>query len=41
MMLPRTKDLRVHKLESANLKGMFLDTLIEYLDPPVSAVAKN
>lgn len=31
MVLPRRKDLRVHRLESKNLKGMFLDELMDYL----------
>lgn len=31
-MLPRSKDLKVHRLESNNIKGMYLDELLTYLN---------
>ena len=31
MILPRLKDLRVHRVEARNLKGMFIDELVPYL----------
>ena len=32
MVLPRTKNLKVHKMNSVNIRGMFIDELMQYLD---------
>jgi len=31
MILPRHKNLKVHKMNSANIRGMFIDQLMDYL----------
>ena len=35
MILPRTKNLKVHKMNSTNIRGMFIDELISYLNKNV------
>ena len=35
MILPRREKLRVHKMNSANIRGMFLDELVPYLNKNV------
>ena len=32
MILPRVEDLTVHKFSSKNMRGMFLDELMSYLN---------
>jgi len=35
MILPRTKNLKVHKMNSTNIRGMFIDELMSYLNKNV------
>jgi hypothetical protein len=35
MILPRIKNLKVHKMNSANIRGMFIDELVPYLNKNV------
>lgn len=35
MILPRTKDLRIHKMDSPNIRGMYVDELMPYLNKNV------